>query len=486
MFRPNKNIEKLFESKRGNELYSKIKDTIEREQMASMINAGVLVGFSGGADSVFLLSFLSEYKQRENLSFPIVAVHVNHCIRGEEADRDEEFSRSFASSLGIEFISRRIDVPHLKKECGIGLEEAARNARYSAFNDIIEGRNDISTIAVAHNLSDNTETVLMNILRGTGLVGLCGIKPVRENIVRPIISVSKSEIIDILDEFGIQYVTDSTNLSSDYTRNYVRNEIIPRLHRLSNSPETSFGRMISNLRDDLNYLESEAQSVCDKILKNEKICVESLRQLHPAMFYRVITALVHRYSNEYPEEKHIHALHSLIKSDNFAYSLPGDKNFVCERGICSFMDKKAENKLSEQIFSLHPGENNISGTNLTVYIGEIDKSSLNVYNFSIQVELSSAIIGDSVNLRFRSDGDSYRYSGITHKLKKVFNDRNIPSSHRDYIPILCDADGIVYVPGLSIRDGAKSNNPDENTLVTFAYSSPKKDEIQIYTALMYK
>lgn len=485
MCRLSKSIEEMFASQHGGELYNRVEATIIKENMTPHINNGMLIGLSGGADSVFLLSFLAEYKRRNELSFPILAVHVNHCIRGDEASRDEEFSRSFASSLGIEFESHSIDVPTLSDELGIGLEEAARNARYSVFREILRGRNDISTIAVAHNASDNAETVLMNILRGAGLNGVCGIKPIRENIIRPIISVSKSEILNTLGEFNIPYVTDSTNLSSDYSRNYVRNEIMPLFERISSAPVSAFNRMSANLRSDLEYMTSVAKDFINKEC-SDRIEAHKLRDLHPAILSKVLSLLIHDNTAEFPEEKHILALQKLLLSDNFSYSLTGDRNFVCERGICAFKDKISKNALNGQIFSLNKGENKISGTNLTVFIGEIDKTSLNVYNFSIQAQISSDIIDNGLTLRFKSDGDSYKYGGMTHKLKKVFNDRNIPASEREYIPVISDPSGILLVPGMSERDGAKDSNKDKNITITFAYATPKVGETKVFTALLRK
>ena len=477
--------ENMFASSEGKAIYARIIATIEKGNMRHHIKNGVLVGLSGGADSVFLLCFLKEYSKRCGEKFPILAVHVNHCIRGDEALRDEDFSRKLAADLDIPFMSFSIDVPKIKEELGIGLEEAARNARYSIFADIIKGRNDISAIAVAHNATDNTETVLMNILRGSGLSGVCGIKPVRDNIIRPIIAVSKSEIVSLLNEAGIPYVTDSTNLSSDYSRNYVRNMILPMLSRLSNNPDMAFARLTDNLLSDLDYIESEADSfIKDKC--DEKIYARDLSALHPSLFAKVISKLVHKSTGVYPEEKHITALRALLKSDNFRYALPGDKYFVCQRGICGFSLKKSENDISEQIFSLTKGENKIYGTNLTVYIGETDKTSLNVYNFSIQASLSSDIIDSGLILRFKNDGDAYRYCGMTHKLKKVFNDRNIPSAERSLIPVICDADGILLLPGMSERDGAKSDVSTNNISITFAYGDPADGETEVFTALVRK
>ena len=483
MSRLSNTILDMFASKKGSELYERIVTTVEREGMSVLIERGVLIGFSGGADSVFLACFLTEYRRRRGGSFKILALHVNHGIRGDEADRDEQFSKSFARELDIEFESCSVDVPSIAKEHGVGIEEAARNARYSIFNEIISSRNDIFTIAVAHNATDNTETVLMNILRGSGLSGVSGIKPVRDNIVRPVIAVSKEEITDILSEYGISYVTDSTNLSTDYSRNYVRNEILPLFKRLSNDPDAAFARLTDNLRSDLDYLNLQAE----QFIKSESekgISSARLYELHPSLQAKVISILVHENTGVYPEEKHISAIRDLLSGGNFRYSLPGEKFFAVERGICTFLPKRSENDVSGQIFSLSYGENKISGTNLTVYIGKVDKTSLNVYNFSIQANISSDIIDNGLILRFKSDGDAYRYSGMTHKLKKVFNDRNIPSAQRSLIPVICDSEGIVLLPGMSERDGAKSDISTDNIPITFAYGTPSDDETEVFTALL--
>ena len=183
MFKLNKVAREIFASDIGEAIYTRILQTIEKHHMEDQIFGGTLLGFSGGADSVMLFMFLLEFKRRTNQSFKIVCVHVNHGIRGEESKRDEIFSSDFVKDSPEEFLSVKIDVPKLSKDTGEGLEEAARNARYAIFNDIIKSRNDISCIAVAHNATDNVETVIFNMLRGTGLRGICGIKPTRDNIV---------------------------------------------------------------------------------------------------------------------------------------------------------------------------------------------------------------------------------------------------------------------------------------------------------------
>ena len=485
MFKHSNSVESMFSTDKGREIYQRILGTVLSEGMTDHIDSGVLLGLSGGADSVLLLCFLTEYRRQSGKSFGITAVHVNHGIRGDEAKRDEDFSLAFAEALGVETLAYHVDVPTVSKQLSIGLEEAARNVRYSIFSDIITSRNDVSSIAVAHNATDNIETVLMNMLRGSGLSGASGIKPVRDNIIRPLIKIAKREIVSLLEENGIPYVTDSTNASIDYSRNYIRNEILPLFERLSVNPEASFTKLTDNLRQDLDYLNSCAK---DFISENgsDKILSSKLKALHPAVFARVISALSFEFNGEYLEEKHIDTIYGLLESDNFRFSIPGKYDFVCQRGICTFLLKSKENTLGGEIFLLTKGENKIHGTNLTVYVGEVDESSLNVYNFSIQADILSDIINDGLFLRFRADGDSYKYHGMTHKLKKVFNDRNIPPSERDLIPVVCDSNGILVVPGMSVRDGAKSDTSINNTPITFAFGNPQNSEIEVFSALIRK
>ena len=485
MYRLNKAVTEAFSTPLGKDIYDRILQTSTDKKMLALFDKGVLLGLSGGADSVLLLCFLKEYQRRENKEFPLLAVHINHGIRGDEANNDEEFSRQLSESLGVEFESFKIDVPSMSAEYGTGLEETARNARYSIFRNIIKSREDICAIAVAHNATDNAETVIMNMLRGSGINGMCGIKPVRDNVIRPLIKISKREIKLLLDESGISYVTDSTNFYSDYSRNYVRNEILPLFERLSADPESAITKLTENLRLDLEYLSAQT----DEFIENrcsEKILASELSELHPSIKAKVLSRIIYDNCGEYPEEKHISAISQLLKSENFRYSLPGSKDFICQRGVCAFIDKSYENSISKQIFSLNRGENKISGTNLTVYVGEVDKSFLNVYNFSIQAHISSDIIDGGLKMRFKSDGDAYKYNGITHKLKKVFNDRNIPPTERDFIPIICDSNGIVVVPGMSERDGARSADSDNNVTLTFAYKETSQGEIQLFTALLRK
>ncbi len=444
------NIDKMFSSADGRAVYECALHTLEENNMQPLIDRGVLVGLSGGADSVMLLSFLVKYRTQTS-TFPILAVHINHGIRGEEAERDERFSRDFAAMLGVEFKAVFVDVPAEASESGLGLEEAARNARYSKFAEIISCRNDINTIAVAHNATDNLETVIINMMRGAGAKGMAGIKAVRDNVIRPLIGVSKKDILSLLAQNSIPYVIDSTNFSSDYTRNYVRNEILPRLSRLSQAPEKMAMRMCKNLLADDEYIDRQAKEFLDS---RDVLTARELQNVHSALFTRVVALMCKNAGALGVEAVHLEKIRELLGKNNFSVSLPGSYLFVCEYGKCRVT--KEENT-SAFFNPLLFGENLFDSIGLAVYITEepIDKTYTNVYKNSIQVCVSSDIIDNGVYIRSKSDGDAYRYGGATRKIKKLFNDSKIPPTKRNKIPIFCDNEGIFWVPGFGLRDDAK-------------------------------
>ncbi len=470
-----KKITSLFVSEQGERIYNSAVSVIEENGMSDMISRGVLVGLSGGADSVMLLCFLIEYRRR-SVAFDIAALHVNHSIRGEEADSDELFSKKLCEELGIEFISRRIDVPSLSKELGLGIEECARRVRYSEFEKIIESRNEISSIAVAHNSDDNMETVLLNILRGAGTRGASGIPPVRDNIFRPLLRISKADIIAALESVSIPYVIDSSNLDSDYKRNYVRNQIVPKIKKICDNPQESFSRLSSNLRSDENFIDSVADDFlsASSVIKNV-----DLKELHRAVLVRVLRKMADTPLSFECVEK----LTELISCDNFSYSLTGGKTFICERGVCKILNNVSATEYNYR-YNISAGKTSLAEYNSDIFLtnAPIDKTSLNVYKFSIQANLSSAIIVGELFLRPRIDGDTVFYGGMTRKLKKLFNDRKIPLSLRAAIPILCDEKGVVWVPGFGVRDDGAPKGKGKSLFVTLAVGrDSQSNSLRFYT-----
>ena len=475
-------IENLFQTTIGKEIYKKATKAISDFSMEDMIKSGVLVGFSGGADSVMLLLFLLEY--RKHVNFEITAVHVNHGIRGDEASRDESFSKSFVEGLGVEFLSISVDVPNAAIEMGKGIEEVARSLRYSCFSDIIFGRNDISTVAVAHNASDNLETVIMNMMRGSGIRGMSGIQPVRDNIIRPLIYVSKDDIRKALEDSEIPFVIDSTNLSSDYRRNYIRNEIFPLFFKLASSPEDVVTRLCESLRCDLDYIERASSDFYSTNLNLGKVITDSLISLHPAIRSRVIMRMALDFEGASCEKVHVDKISSLLGKD-FSYDLPGGITFVSNKDFSYVTKTEGVTSSFEYDVKLSMGENSLNNLDAVVILSstpldaaarEFDtentsiKTFSNVYKKSIQQCIDFDIIKGDLRVRSRRDGDSYRYGNITHKVKKIFNDKKIPVEIRNKIPVFYDEDGIVWIPGFSARDGVRNRQDTENKLyITVLY-----------------
>ena len=475
-------LSRLFSSEVGQRIYDKATSFVIRCGIDKYISRGVLVGLSGGADSVMLLLYLLEYRRR-NQDFKVTVAHINHGIRGSEADFDEEFSKKLCDECGVEFISKRYDIPSLSKERGEGLEECARNVRYSAFDEIISSRNDLFAIATAHHIGDNAETVILNMLRGAGTLGISGIPPIRDNIIRPLLSVAKSEILEALSLAGISFVTDSTNLSNEYKRNYIRNVIIPSMREVSDSPEAMISRLSANARCDNDFILSVAREF---LRGREKIQNSELLSLHFAVFVRVLATMAEKCHAEI-SAKQAEAIYSLLSEDNFSYSITGAK-FVCERGVCSIVTVSDE-IIYDYNLPLTFGKTEVLGYDADIILSNapLDKSSLNIYKISIQANLSSAIINGGLYIRPRREGDKIFYGGMTHKLKKLFNDRKIPNSCKAAVPVLCDGSGVVWVAGFGVRDDKTDDKASDKLYITLGIGKGKElFEPRLHSASEFK
>ncbi len=450
----------LFNTEHGRQTASLINKAIFDFSMESYIKSGVLVGFSGGADSVLLLIFFRKLQKEQN--FKLKAIHINHMIRGTDADSDEEFSREFCEALEIDFESYRIDVPKISCERKRGLEEVARDVRYEAFNEHIDKSSNLGSIAIAHNATDNAETLIFNLMRGSGLKGLCGISPTRDNIFRPLIFIPKSDITQLLTDAKIPFVTDKTNFSVEYTRNYIRHEILPRLCKLSPSPEKAISRVIKNLSADAEYLSNTAKEFILSHSDDGKISVHDLSALSPAILSRVVSIMIQSQTNAMPEQVHIEKIIGLIsKNNSFRVDLPGGVSFFSDKFTAYVDATKPREHLTMDEIVLNYGFNEIPELGIGIAVSN-DKNtdfSSNVYNFSIQADLYSAIIFGKLCVRTRKAGDAYFYGGIRRRVKKLFCDRKIRETERDRIPIICDDSGIIWIPGFGVRcDGISDNN----------------------------
>ena len=247
----------------------------------------VVVGFSGGADSVSLLYRLLEL--RESLNIRVEAVHLNHCLRGEESLRDENFVREFCRQHAVPLKVERIDVQKKAAENGLSVETCGREERYRLFEEAA-GRDGV--VVTAHTLSDNMETVVFHMIRGTALKGLCGIPAVRGNIVRPLIKCTRDDVEDYCHRKDLSFVTDSSNLSTDYLRNKIRMEIIPKFFELNPAVDRSFSRMVSVLQQDEEYLDGIACGIFDQMQKGRFLSLDPIAQQPEVVVSRVAVKIL--------------------------------------------------------------------------------------------------------------------------------------------------------------------------------------------------
>lgn len=441
---------------------------------------GVLAGFSGGADSSLLLFFLKKYCEETETS--LYAIHIHHGIRGEEADRDESFCRKRAEELNISFYSFREDVPHLAEEQGLTVEEAARQVRYRFFRETADTLPHPNLpIATAHNADDNLETVLFHLCRGSGLHGLCGIPPIRENrFIRPMLPFTGEEIRNYCREAKIPYTEDRTNAETEYTRNYIRHEIVPKLKYIQPHPEKAVFRTSELLREDDHYLEERAAEIWNG---SKTLPRESLRSLPLVLQSRVLRNMYHAARN--PEcdgtlsRKHINDILRCImgEGNRYALHLPDKVTFRLENKQIGFYTETEIESIKEKNPVCFPdGEGIFENESYVMILSRKNHKKAtaefeNIYKLSIQQTINFAKIKGAVHVRYRLPGDTVRYGGMTRKVKKLLSEKHLPEQARNRLPILTDEEGILWLPGFPVREGAEAENDEEFTV--FLYS--KKD-----------
>ncbi len=413
----------------------------------------VLCAVSGGADSVCLLSLLREAAPRFGVTF--ACAHFNHMLRGDESDRDEAFVRDLCAKWNIEFVSGRADVSAYAAENDLGTEEAARILRYRFLEETAEKLGCVR-IATAHNANDNAETVLMNLARGSGAKGLCGIPPVRGRIIRPLLETERFEIADYLKAHDISHVEDSTNETDDYTRNRVRHNIIPLLSQINSGCIGRISRMSALLREDDEYLDSLA----DKFI--EENCVEtSLPASGLAALPRPVSARVFRKMwSRSLSEKHIEALRTLC-ADGRSGACTDIPSGRVVREFDRLVFSRVETGRIEKTFLDVGGVADIGcGFKVMCEIVEASRevnSSLNTFFFKCEN------ICGRIFVRPREAGDSIRIigRGCTKSLKKLFAEAGIPAGDRAAVPVIADETGPIAVYGFGISERCAAEPGDK-------------------------
>ncbi|MDR0999435.1 MAG: tRNA lysidine(34) synthetase TilS [Clostridiales bacterium] len=288
-------------------------DTVQKYHMMSQGDK-VLVGLSGGADSVCLLRWL--VNNAGALGITVCAAHINHGLRGADADADEEFCADLCNRLSIQFIAYRAPVAEMARQRGKGTEEAGRAARYECF-DAAAKSFGANKAALAHNRHDNAETIFMRLSRGTGIYGLAGIAPVRGDIIRPLLNTSREEIEEYLRAIDQSFVNDKTNASPNYIRNVIRNEVFPYVNKsLGISMEQKLEALSRLCADEEDFLSREADKLFYKALADDdtgvSLRIDTLKDAHPALIRRVIRKALSRWTLVDIYCKHIDQIVELV------------------------------------------------------------------------------------------------------------------------------------------------------------------------------
>lgn len=309
------------------DMENKCRETIQRY---GMINVGdtVIVGVSGGADSMALLNFL--FYEQERLQITVNACHINHNLRGEESDRDELFVRKFCEEKQIPLSVFSIDVSAERKKHE-SIEECARNARYRCFDEMLK-KSAGSKLATAHTASDNEETVLLNLIRGTGTKGLCGIPPVRGRIIRPLIRCTRAQTEEYCKKNNIPYITDSSNLSENYARNRLRLNILPLLRDFNPSLTDAISRMTEAVREDSAFIDKTAKEALLSCKTGAGYSCEKLSGLDNAVLSRAVSIILGESEVE-PSRLRITGCTEIIRAGGGKINLCLNKFAQAKKGV---------------------------------------------------------------------------------------------------------------------------------------------------------
>ncbi|HNX13500.1 MAG TPA: tRNA lysidine(34) synthetase TilS [Oscillospiraceae bacterium] len=391
-----------------------------------------LAAFSGGADSSALLDFICKYAAEHGGA--VRAAHFNHGLRGDEARRDAEFCRVICQRKGVEFTLGEGDTRALAKEKGLSLEAAARELRYRFLAQ--EAEKDHSLILTAHNSDDNLETMLLNIIRGSGLKGAGGIPPRRDNIARPLLCCSRAEILNYCKENHILYVIDSTNLTDDCSRNVIRHKVLPVLTSLNPAAVECAARTAQLLREDDDYLSAAAEALLAEAKNQAGTSCAILSAAGVPVRTRAI-AMWFTQKGASPTYKDIIEAERLIKSGGGHRTLCGIRLNACKGLLTS----------GEEVHEMVPtvlgvGENWINGRRITLKICQNEEKNNNLHFIS---SLNCDKITGQLVARSRMPGDYFRSNGIGKPLKKWYNEYGVPISMRNRLIVIADDNGPVFV-----------------------------------------
>lgn len=457
-------------------MYERFKKNIVEKGLLEK-GQGLVLGISGGPDSICMLSLFVRLKNEWDLK--IVPVHLNHMLRGEDSKKDALFVSEFCRQNGLECLSYEMDIFGMSEKLKISLEEAGRKARYDLFTSAAK-KNGCSRIALGQNLNDQAETILMRIMRGTGLKGLAGIEHMRDGIfIRPILIFKRSEIENYCKENGLNPRTDLTNLEPVYTRNKIRLELLPYIENNFNEKiSEALFRMGGMLREDSDFIEHEAEKEFEKIAKVDNgngvlISREDFNKIHKALKTRILRRAVQEVKGnltDVTEERVSAALDSIERAaGKKTIEFPGFVDVIITSGMISVRKRKNGFKRNEFEYTLEIGETfcmEETGDLIKIERMPFEKGfdrSSNPWTVFID---EGKVANGFLKVRNRRNGDRFFPLGMkgTKKLKDFMIDNKIEKTKRDSVLLICDGDEIAWVAGHRMSDLYKVDAGTENVL----------------------
>ncbi|MBS4537577.1 tRNA lysidine(34) synthetase TilS [Clostridium sp. D2Q-11] len=453
-------------------MYKKVLKTIKEKNLINK-NDSVIVGVSGGPDSMFLLSILYEIQKIED--FNIIVCHVNHGVRGIESDQDEEFVKNTCKDLNIPFYSIKVDMDQYAKENNLTSEEAGRELRYRFFRKTL-AKYGKGSIAVAHNRNDQAETLLMRFIRGTGIDGLKGMDYKNNDIIRPVLDIARDDIEKYIEDNKISVRIDKTNKMDIYRRNSIRLNLIPMIEKDYNpSIIDTLYRTSWIMERDSNFINDYTNDIFRNIVKitsnNVQINTKDLMKIHKAIQYRLIRLSIEQVIGHLKgvEEVHIQSIINIATNNTTGKKITISNNveaYISYDKLILQTKKEKDISKIDSILDLN-NSNYISELDLDIRFEIIENNIENIKSKDMFIKYFDydKIEGD-LFIKNRESGDRFKPLGMkgTKKLKDYFIDEKIPRDERDSTPLIYDKHGILWVVGHRISEDYKIDKSTKKVL----------------------
>jgi tRNA(Ile)-lysidine synthase len=433
-------------------LKEKVEKTIKKFSLIPQ-NSKVLVALSGGPDSVTLLHVLLQLK--EDLRIEVAAAHLNHMLRDEESERDEQFVKDLCRKWNVPLFVRRENVKEISKEKNV--EAVAREIRYR-FLEETRKKMDGDLIATGHTASDLVETVILNLTKGTGIKGLRGFLPKRDRIIRPLFEVTREEVERYVEENQLPFVIDSSNFKTDFERNLVRIGVIPVLKNINPRLEEAVLRSTEVLREIEGFLSEKVENLLQNYLKEEIFCVplKEFKAFHPALRREILREAFKRITGRTLPYGKVESIENLIERKGYKEFRPleGFVVFKDQKKLCILKENEKDRSFFVKVKEFPSRVETPAG------ILEFDLWNGREEGFLIPY---NEAISKGIIVRNRRPGDRLRFRGFSRPLKKVLIEKKIPARERDILPVVQLGEEIVWIPG--VYRAYINSTPEESYII---------------------